>query len=65
MYVHMCVYFFNLRIPVDWYIIKTKIFTSIVDALHVTVYNMTVSSSLTPADLSGFDITISWTVSDK
>ena len=25
---------------------------------------MTISSSLTPADLSGFDIMISWTVSD-
>ena len=61
---HVCI-LFNLRIPVDWYIIKTKIFTSIVDALHVTVYNMTISSSLTPADLSGFDIIISWTVSDK
>ena len=25
---------------------------------------MTISSSLTPADLSGFDIMISWTISD-
>ena len=25
---------------------------------------MTISSSLTPSDLSGFDIIISWTVSD-
>ena len=28
-----------------------------------TVDDTTVSSSMTPADLSGFDITISWTVS--
>ena len=27
------------------------------------VYNITVSSSITPTDLSGFDIIISWTVS--
>ena len=27
------------------------------------VYNTTISSSITPVDLSGFDIIISWTVS--
>ena len=27
------------------------------------VYNSTISSSITPGDLSGFDIIISWTVS--
>ena len=27
------------------------------------VYNTTISSSITPGDLSGFDIIISWTVS--
>ena len=33
--------------------------------LHIIIaYNVTISSSLTPADLSGFDIMISWTVSD-
>ena len=34
------------------------------DPPYTTAYNVTVSSSLTPADLSGFDIIISWTVSD-
>ena len=34
------------------------------DPLYTTAYNVTISSSLTPADLSGFDITISWTVSN-
>ena len=28
------------------------------------VYNITTSSSITPTDLSGFDIIISWTVSN-
>ena len=35
------------------------------DPPQTTVSNVTVSSSLTPADLSGFDIIISWTVSDN
>ena len=34
------------------------------DPPYTTAYNVTISSSLTPADLSGFDIMISWTVSD-
>ena len=34
------------------------------DPPYTTAYNVTISSSLTPADLSGFDIIISWTVSD-
>ena len=34
------------------------------DPPYATAYNVTISSSLTPADLSGFDIMISWTVSD-
>ena len=34
------------------------------DLPYTTAYNVTISSSLTPADLSGFDIMISWTVSD-
>ena len=49
MYVYMQVYYEHLCF--------------ILDAL-ITVYNVTVSSSVTPADLSGFDITISWTVSN-
>ena len=43
------------------YIISICVF--ILDAL-IIVYNVTVSSFVTPADLSGFDITISWTVSN-
>ena len=35
------------------------------DPPYTTAYNVTISSSLTPADLSGFDIIISWTVSDS
>ena len=34
------------------------------DPPYTTAYNVTISSSLTPADLRGFDIIISWTVSD-
>ena len=37
----------------------------ILDPPHTTVYNVTTSSSLTPADLTGFDIRISWTVSNN
>ena len=32
------------------------------DPPYTTAYNVTISSSLTPADLTGFDIIISWTV---
>ena len=35
------------------------------DPPYTTAYNVTISSSLTPSDLSGFDIIISWTVSDN
>ena len=35
----------------------------VIDPPHVPVYNVTISDSITPADLSGFDIIISWTVS--
>ena len=35
------------------------------DLPYATAYNVTISSSLTPADLRGFDIMISWTVSDN
>ena len=34
------------------------------DPPYTTAYNVTISSSLTPADLSGFDIIISWSVSN-
>ena len=37
----------------------------LLDPPYTTVYNVTVSSSLTPTDLSGFDIIISWTVSNE
>ena len=51
-----------LRIAIEWCINKYKyIFLS--DSLSTTAYNVTISSSQSPADLSGFDIRISWTVS--
>ena len=54
-----------LKISIEWCINKCiykYIFLS--DPPYTTAYNVTISSSLTPADLSGFDIMISWTVSD-
>ena len=48
-------------------IINTYIYVLYVKYIFMTdpppVYNITISSSITPADLSGFDILISWTVS--
>ena len=34
------------------------------DSPYTSGYNMMISSSQTPADLNGFDILISWTVSN-
>ena len=54
-----------LKFSIEWYINKCiykYIFLS--DPPYTTAYNVTISSFLTPADLSGFDIIISWTVSD-
>ena len=40
------------------------VYVCVIDPQHVPVYNVTVSNSMTLADLSGFDITISWTLSE-
>ena len=42
---------------------NTYVFLS--DPPYTTGYNVTISSSQTPANLSGFDIVISWTVSNN
>ena len=40
------------------------IYVHMIDLQHGPVYNVTVSNPITPADISGFDIIISWTVSN-
>ena len=52
---------------VDKYKISKSVHNYVVllDPPYTTAYNVTISSSLTPADLSGIDIIISWTVSNN
>ena len=63
----MYVGIFDVKVPVAWYIvIHVNVYLYLpLDPPHTTVYNVTISSSLTPANLNGFDITISWTVSNN
>ena len=61
--VHACILY--LKIPIECCINKyISHYVVLSDPPYTTAYNVTMSSSLTPADLSGFDIIISWNVSD-